>query len=128
MVEKLDGYSKGIGVNDGFVESSTYWLIDHGNKVLGAVDIRHRINENLSCRGGHIGYGIRPSERRKSYASKMLFLALYICKNMNIPRVLITCSKNNVGSAKTIIKNGGVLDSEGMDNGEAFQRYWINLK
>ncbi|NMM62524.1 GNAT family N-acetyltransferase [Clostridium sp. P21] len=128
MVEKLHGYSKGIGLSDNFVESSTYWLIDKGNKVLGAIDIRHRLNENLSYRGGHIGYGIRPSERRKGYASKMLFLALYICKNVNISRVLITCSKDNVGSAKTIIKNGGVLDSEEMDSGEVFQRYWIELK
>jgi len=67
-------------------------------------------------------------ERRKGYATKMLSLALKVCETIEIPNVLITSSKNNIGPAKTIIKNGGILDSEGRANGEVFQRYWINLR
>ena len=122
MVKRLDGISKGIGLEDGFVECSVYWIVNKSNRILGAVDIRHRLNENLLYGGGHIGYGVRPSERRKGYATKMLSLALKVCETIEIPNVLITCSKNNIGSAKTIIKNGGILGSEGRANGEFFQR------
>jgi predicted acetyltransferase len=127
LIETLYGYSEGIGLPDGFVECSTFWLINKCNKILGAIDIRHRLNEFLLFRGGHIGYGIRPSERKKGYASVMLSLALKQCEVIGIPKVLITCLKNNIGSAKTIIKNRGILESEDIDNGEIFQRYWINL-
>lgn len=127
LVEKLNGYSKGIGLPDGFVECSTFWLINENNRILGAIDIRHRLNDYLLFRGGHIGYGIRPSERRKGYASSMLSFALKECKTVGLSKVLITCSKSNSGSARTIIKNGGILESEDSDNGEIFQRYWIDL-
>lgn len=127
LVEKLEGYSKGEGLEEGYVESTTFWMINKSNRILGAIDIRHRLNDNLLFRGGHIGYGIRPSERQKGYATKMLSLALQACKTMGIQRVLITCAKDNTGSVKTIVNNGGILDSEGIDNGECFQRYWIDL-
>lgn len=127
MVEKLNGYSEGTGLPDGFVECSTFWLINENNRILGAIDIRHRLNEYLLFRGGHIGYGIRPSERCKGYASMMLSYALEECKTIGLSKALITCSKSNLGSSKTIIKNGGILESEDTDNGEIFQRYWIDL-
>lgn len=127
MVETLNGFSEGIGLEEGYVECSTYWMINDSNSILGVVHIRHRLNEYLLFRGGHIGYAIRPSERRKGYATKLLSLALEVCKTMNIEKVLVTCTKNNIGSAKTIIRNGGMLDSEEIDNGELFQRYWIEL-
>ena len=128
MIENLNGYSEGIGLPDGFVECSTFWLLNKSNKILGAIDIRHSLTDNLLFRGGHIGYGIRPSERRKGYASKMLSLALDECESIGLSKVLITCLKSNIGSAKTIINNGGILESEDTENGEIFQRYWINLK
>ena len=128
MVENLNGYSKGIGLPDGYVECSTFWLVNTSNTILGAIDVRHRLNDYLLFRGGHIGYGIRSSERRKGYAYEMLSLALKQCKIIGLSKVLITCSKSNIGSSKTIIKNGGILESEDIDNGEIFQRYWINLK
>lgn len=127
MVDNLNGYSNGVGLPDGYVESSTFWLVNNESKILGAIDIRHRLNDFLTFRGGHIGYGIRLSERKKGYASLMLSLALKECEKIGLKKVLITCSKSNIGSAKTIINNGGVLDSEDTDNGEVFQRYWINL-
>lgn len=128
MIEKLEGYSKGVGLENGFVESSTYWMINKSNRIVGVIDIRHRLNDHLLFRGGHIGYGIRPSERKKGYATIMLSLALKVCRTMGISRVLITCAKDNLGSVKTIVNNGGILISEDIDNGKYFQRYWIDLK
>lgn len=122
-------YSEGIGLPDGFVPCTTFWLVNNNkNSILGAIEIRHQLNDYLTFRGGHIGYGIRPSERNKGYAGNMLSMLLQHCKTIGLSKVLITCLKNNIGSAKTIIKNGGILDSEDIDNGETFQRYWINIK
>lgn len=126
LVENLNGYGDGIGLPDGFLPFTTYWLVNN-NKVLGAIEIRHKLNANLTFRGGHIGYGIRPSERNKGYAGNMLSMSLPYCKAIGLSKILITCLKDNIGSAKTIIKNGGILYSEDIDNGEVFQRYWINL-
>lgn len=114
---------------DGLVPDSTFFLLDEKrNRLLGAVNIRHYLNEGLLKTGGHIGDGIRPSERRKAYATKMIRLALIECKKLNIDRVLITCNKNNIGSKKSIIKNGGVLENEVYEEGEIYQRYWIDNK
>jgi predicted acetyltransferase len=129
LVEQLKGYSIGVGVPPDFVENSTYWLVHPSGRVLGGVNIRHRLNEHLATSGGHIGYGIRPSERRKGYAAEQLRLALDIMGEMGIRKVLIVCDKDNPGSARTILKNGGALDSEAEDpeTGKLFQRYWIEL-
>ena len=78
--------------------------------------------------GGHIGDGIRPSERRKGYATKMIGLALEECKKLGLDKVLMVCDKNNVGSAKSIMNNGGVLENEVVVNGVTEQRYWIDLR
>lgn len=127
MIRKLEDYSKGIGLESGFVEHSTYWLVREDNKVLGTVNIRHRLNENLLKVGGNIGYGIRPSERRKGYAAKMLSLALNITRAMGMERALVTCDEDNIGSERTILKNGGVFESSVEEDGKAVKRFWINL-
>ena len=72
-------------------------------------EIRHKLNESLLKNGGHIGDGVRPSERRKGYATEMIRLALEECKKIGIDRVLMVCYKDNIGSRKSIINNGGVL-------------------
>ena len=78
--------------------------------------------------GGHIGDGIRPSERRKGYGTKIIELALVECKKLGINRVLIVCDKNNIGSRKAIINNGGVLENEAVrEDGSIDQRYWIEI-
>ncbi len=100
-----------------------------GGEIVGMVSIRHKLNDNLMKVGGHVGYGIRPSQRRKGYASEMLFLALGECKELGIKRALVTCDKTNIGSAKTILKNGGVLENElTLRDGSVTQRYWIDLE
>ena len=92
-----------------------------------ALNIRHYLNAGLLRTGGHIGDGIRPSERRKGYATEMIALALEECKKLGIRRVLMCCDKDNIGSAKSILKNGGVLENEVEKDGHWEQRYWIQL-
>jgi len=128
MVKRFDDFPKGIGIKEGFVPHTTFWLVRDDRKVLGAINIRHTLNDYLARVGGHIGYGIRPSQRRKGYATEMLRLALPEAKKLGIKRALISCEKNNVGSAKTIIKNGGVFESEVIDKGDVVQRYWVDIK
>lgn len=92
------------------------------------MNIRHYLNDKLFETGGHIGDGIRPSERRKGYATAMIGLALEECRKLGIDRVLICCDKDNIGSAKSIQRNGGVLENEVEENGNSVQRYWIELQ
>jgi len=83
---------------DGFVPDSTYFALDiERNIFVGAVNIRHYLNESLLLNGGHIGDGVRPSERRKGYATEMIRLALEECKKIGIDRVLMVCYKDNIG-------------------------------
>jgi predicted acetyltransferase len=112
------------------VPDSVFFLLDEErNRLLGAVNIRHELNEALLKDGGHIGDGVRPSERRKGYATEMIRLALIECKKLGIDRALIVCDKDNIGSAKSIIRNGGVLENEIVgDDGQIEQRYWVDIK
>lgn len=110
------------------VPDSTYFCLDEDRNIfIGAVNIRHYLNEKLLKNGGHIGDGIRPSERNKGLGTKMVELALEKCKELKIKKVLMVCNKNNVASAKTIIKNGGILENEIIENDIIEQRYWIEI-
>lgn len=120
--------AEGKNLTEGFVSADIYFLVDFNGRILGAIDIRHELNEYLLNYGGNIGYGVRPSERKKGYATEMLRLALDICKKRKMDRVLVTCFKSNIGSAKTILKNGGSLENEILDGDELKQRYWIKMK
>ena len=114
---------------DGKVPDTTLFCLDEDRNIfVGAVNIRHYLNEAMLLNGGHIGDGIRPSERRKGYATRMIELALEECKKLGLDKVLMVCDKNNVGSAKSIINNGGVLENEVVVNGVTEQRYWIDLR
>ena len=114
---------------DGRVPDSTYFCLDLDENIfVGAVNIRHYLNESLLFTGGHIGDGIRPSRRRKGYATAMIRLALEKCRELGIHRVLMTCDRDNIGSAKSILHNGGVLENEVLnEEGQWEQRYWIDL-
>lgn len=111
------------------VPAETFMLIRKSdNKLLGIVNIRMSLNDKLLQHSGHIGYGIRPSERKKGYASYQLYCALKFCDENGIDRALLTCDKNNIGSAKTIQNCYGVLENEIQEENRITQRYWINVK
>lgn len=109
------------------VPNSTLWLVNDKNKILGVVNIRHQLDDTLRNVGGHIGFGIRPSERRKGYASLILELALEEIQKMGINDVMVSCFKNNPGSSKSILRNGGVLTKEQPYKGKVVQKYWIRF-
>ena len=99
------------------------------NKLVGMLQVRHCFNDYLEKYAGHIGYSVRPSERRKGYAKEMLQMALPYCREIGLDKVLITCIDGNIGSEKTILANGGVYEStvhEPNDN-EDLKRFWITL-
>lgn len=125
-------YCANLEVKDtssGLVPDSTFFCLDEDRDIMvGVVNIRHYLNEALLQSGGHIGDGVRPSERRKGIATQMIGLALQECKKLGIDRVLMVCDKDNVGSAKSIMNNGGVLENEVVVDGCVEQRYWIALK
>lgn len=124
-------YMDNLEVKEGtenLVPDSTFFCLDEDRDIfVGAVNIRHYLNEALLRDGGHIGDGVRPSERRKGIATKMIGLALDECRKLGIDRVLMVCDKDNIGSAKSIINNGGVLENEITVEGVVEQRYWIEL-
>ena len=129
FLAETNNFRSGESISPESVPAVTYFLMDKTqNKILGAINIRYRLNDYLEKYGGHIGYGIAPSERGKGYATKMLSLALEKCRELNIERVLLTCDEDNFKSSKTIINNGGVLENElCTDYGTVVRRYWIQL-
>jgi predicted acetyltransferase len=125
FLQKFDNEEKGIGLKEGYVPASTFWLVDKG-EFIGRVSIRHELTENLKLMGGYIGYDIRPSKRKMGYGTRILELALPIAKELGIGKVLVTCDDDNVGSSKIIEKNGGVLEDKIEVDGKLKRRYWIN--
>lgn len=102
------------------------------NRIVGIIDCRMVLTDFLRQYGGHIGYCIRPSERRKGYAREQLRLALEKYRAAGETRVLVTCDRDNPGSERTILANGGVLENEvedvpGLGECGFIRRYWITL-
>ena len=115
---------------DSLVPATQFMLVrKDDNKVLGFLQVRHEFNDYLSKYGGHIGYSVRPSERRKGYAKVMLKMALPFCREIGLDKVLITCMDGNIGSEKTILANGGVYESTVYEpTGDRYlKRFWITL-
>jgi len=107
---------------ENWVPSTTYLAI-HNGRLVGMLNFRHHLNDHLLKDGGHIGYSVRKSERRKGYAKEMLRQSLEEARKLGLDKVLVTCETDNIASAKTIQSNGGVLE----DTRENKQRYWIGL-
>lgn len=114
-------------VRPGLVPATTYLVVDETGKLVGMIDLRHRLNDYLLQFGGHIGYSVRRSERRRGYATQMLALVLEEARKLGLDRVLVTCDKENAASARTIEKNGGVLENEAPEGDRLTCRYWISL-
>lgn len=115
--------------NPDFVTGEQYLFIrETDRKVVGMIHFRHELNEYLFHFGGHIGYSVVPSERNKGYGSQMLNEMLTEKKESPIKKLLITCNDDNVGSAKVIEHNGGILDNKVLDesDGKLTRRYWID--
>jgi predicted acetyltransferase len=127
-VKTLQDRAKGLDLPAGWVPESRYWLI-RGNRILGTCGLRHRLTDALLDFGGHIHYGVRPTERRKGYATFMLTSMLAKAKQMGIAQARVTCDKRNAASIGVILKCGGTLDSESFSAqaGRITQRYWITL-
>jgi predicted acetyltransferase len=111
------------------VPATTFFTVRKTDcKIVGSIQLRHELTENLRKRGGHIGYGICPTERKKGYGSEQLSLVLEKAKVLHIPRVMISCDKDNIASAKVAINNGGKLEWEGYDEEDGLiQIFWIDL-
>jgi len=109
---------------DGMVHSDYYWITDDGSaeeEVVGFLALRHELNAWLLEEGGHIGYAVRPSRRREGHATRALELAVRRSAELGLDRVLVTCDDDNLASARTIERNGGVYE----DTRNRKRRYWI---
>ncbi|MDQ0578815.1 GNAT family N-acetyltransferase [Streptomyces rishiriensis] len=106
---------------------ATHWWIVEGDRYLGAIDLRHRLNAVLLDVGGHIGYSVRPSARRRGLATWALGAVLPEARALGLERVLVTCDDDNIGSARTIERNGGVLEDVRATDAGGKRRYWIAL-
>ena len=110
------------------VPASTYLaVLQQTGELIGMIDIRHRLNDFLLAFGGHIGYSVRPSRRRRGYATRMLAAALEVCRELGLSRVMIACDSENAASARTIERCGGVMENEAPEDGRLTRRYWIDL-
>jgi predicted acetyltransferase len=128
FIERLSACSRGEGLPEGFVPHTTYWLVRDEVEVVGVSNLRHSLTDHLRHEGGHIGYGVRPSARRSGFATVLLRCTLEKAREKGIKEALVTCDKSNVASARTIIKNGGVLVSEEFvaEAGDVVQRYVVD--
>ncbi len=126
IVKAAINNENGTDITPNMERSTTWWLMNDEGHMLGIINIRHRLNEYLENFGGHIGYGIRPTERNKGYATKMLSLALKNAMELGIDQVLITCGEDNIASAKVILKNGGTFEDTREYNRNIVNRYWIS--
>ena len=114
-------------VPEGRVISSEYMCVrEKDQQVVGLINIRHKLNDDLLFVSGHVGYSIRPSERLKGYAHEQLRLALNVCDQLGINPILITCNKDNEASRRTILKAHGIKENEVVEEDRNIvERYWI---
>jgi predicted acetyltransferase len=127
-VGRLRDHSLGLNLPDGGGPCTTYWLLSEEEVLLGEVLIRHRLTQALENYGGHIGYMVRPGERGKGYATKMLALALEKSRALGLKRVMVACEPGNIASMRVIQKNGGkLIDEPAAKADPKTSRYWIDL-
>ncbi|MCE4956429.1 GNAT family N-acetyltransferase [Macrococcoides caseolyticum] len=113
----------------GMVPATQFLCVNAQNKIVGMVNIRHYLNDFLIQIGGHVGYSVRPDERRKGIAKWMLQESLNFLKTKDVDKALVTCDYNNIGSKKTILSCGGMYENSVHDDHDNIdvERYWINI-
>ena len=129
-LERIQNNTSEYTVPEGHVPANTFFAVRKSDgKIVGIIDVRHRLNDYMLKYAGHIGYTVLPSERRKGYGYQQLMLALEFCKSIGINRALLVCNDYNLASARTIEKAGGILENKIMNSsGQYERRYWIELK
>jgi predicted acetyltransferase len=127
-LRRMKVLAKGENIPADEVPRNTYFLFC-GEKIIGRSEIRRTLNPELEITGGHLGADIRRSERRKGFGNLILRFTLEKAKELGLKKVLITCDKNNIASAKTIEKGGGVFEKEIVHGeiGATIIHYWIEL-
>ncbi len=110
----------------GLVPATLYFMVEGSGKIIGAIHLRHELNASLAERGGHIGYGIRPSMRKKGFGALMLALLLRTLDRNQFPRLLLCCDDDNQASARIIETNGGRLEGITLYHNQMTRRYWID--
>ena len=123
-------HDESYALEKGLVPSYTYFFVrEDDNKIVGMIDLRLGLNEYLRNFGGHIGYSIRPTERKKGYNKINLYLVLQEAQRYNLDKVLITCADSNEGSKKTILSLGGDYEKNTFDesDNETMELYWIDV-
>ena len=129
-LDEVERFSRPETVPEGKVVSTQFILVrEADDRLLGMLQLRHYLNDYLRRVAGHIGYSVRPSERRRGYAKRMLAMALDEARKLGLERVMISCSVENEASRRTILSNGGVFESTVLDetDGELLERDWIEL-
>jgi len=102
--------SRGEGLPDGWVPGTTRFLV-HEGRILGLFNLRHRLTDNLERFGGHVGFSVRPSERRKDHGTRLLEAAKDMARSLSIERMLVTCHPDNVASVGVVVKCRGVPEN-----------------
>lgn len=127
FIQILDNYEK-ANVDKQYASQTSYFVVNENNKLIGGASIRHYLTIDGYNYGGHIGYGVRPSEREKGYGTQILKLALEEAKKLKIYKVLLVCLETNMGSNKVIQKCGGILENQVKDSDDSIiNRYWIDI-
>ncbi len=127
-LEVLAEQEQGVNLPSADYVPSTFLFAFVGRRIVGRASIRHSLNEVLHRIGGHIGYVVVPEFRRQGCATAILHQALRIARDqLGLRRVLVTCDDDNIGSIRTIEKNGGILENvvDGSDLDKPKRRYWI---
>ena len=128
-IRQLEDFSKGRGLPHSYAPMTSFWMVQDDKVIVGESRLRHKLTPALKLEGGHIGYSIRPSQRRKGYGTRLLELTLEKAKELGLSHVLVTCNTDNIASAQVIQKNGGKLAGGVISNksGAAVSHYWIDL-